>query len=394
MSLPTLDSSGILPASLLWAHQLRREHKALVGQITALESSVDKTKKEVCGLNGKAGVVDKTIVSLEKAAGEMRDGMDVLRDDVSGVKAAVERLVEQRILDWEERKRLEEEAERERGMTRENRSLMDRLMEEVRGLKEEVDELRKECVKSKRTPGSLPSQRYSTLSEPPAAQPSPKAPKRARKPTRALSRISETPSSFRFRRIERPPSVELIRESLPLPPAESPAPMVDFDFTQISPISAPPSEDFLMGQQKQPSRGTKPEDPIRSLKQNALSLSNYLELGRSVLAKFPRRRDESKVVQAFWDGFNDPNDQSIVELGLERDGWSWNALQGAVRDLIEQKKKQRSRAQQNAANRRRNTTKQRKRVIPIVWSTKEEENEWLAQMGGWGAKAISNCSFE
>ncbi|KMU89788.1 hypothetical protein CIHG_07821 [Coccidioides immitis H538.4] len=189
--------------------------------------------------------VDKTIVSLEKAAGEMRDGMDVLRDDVREVKAA-----------------------------------------------KEVDELRKECVKSKRTPGSLPSQRYSTLSEPPAAQPSPKAPKRARKSTRALSRISETPSSFRFRRMERPPSVELIPESLPLPPAESPAPMVDFDFTQMSPISAPPSEDFLMGQQKQPSRGTQPEDPIRSLKQNALSLSNYLELGRSVLAKFPRRRDE------------------------------------------------------------------------------------------------------
>ncbi|WEW60000.1 hypothetical protein PRK78_005482 [Emydomyces testavorans] len=393
---PASDRPGVSPASLLWAHQLRREHKALVEQIVALESSVEKGKKETSHVKENIAALHGTVQGLEKVIGEMRSEIAMLRYENAGVKSVAEGLVEEAKAAGEERTRWEEGVKRATLAMQE--SLEARLMEEVGRLREEVEEMKREA-KSRPTPEILSRPRDLTLSVPPAAQPSPQGTNCAQHRAYLPSTISGTPSTRSSRCVTRSASIELIPESFPLPPPGQFASVSAADFTQISSIipsarqhsPCPPSNQAALARKQEQER----EDSLQTLEQNSLSLSRYLELGESVLSKYPRRRDEYRVVQAFWEGLSDSSDQKVIEARLECDGWSWEVLRVAVGDLMaekeedlkrEEQKKKRSQTRNDAAKTGPNASnrgQKRRRVIPIVWSTKEEEEEWLAQSHKW-----------
>lgn len=108
---------------------------------------------------------------------------------------------------------------------------------------------------------------------------------------------------------------------------------------------------------------------LYTLRQDFHSLQAYLELGESVLAKFPRRH-ESKVVEAFWEGLADMNVKTSMEERMERDGWTWNIAREVVSALItqtEQKPSEHGRKEEPVRRRKK------RRVIPLVWSMDAED---------------------
>jgi hypothetical protein len=116
-----------------------------------------------------------------------------------------------------------------------------------------------------------------------------------------------------------------------------------------------------------------PERLLASLAQRDTSLSSYIELGESVLARFPRKRDEAKVVEAFWEGLADSRIKGSVEQILDRDGWTWKVVLEAAEDFIPDKPPPHpSRLGDNMQGTRR----KRKRFIPIVFSNGEEQDNW------------------
>ncbi|EEP82827.1 predicted protein [Uncinocarpus reesii 1704] len=402
MATPTPDSTAISPISLLWAHQLRREHKALVGQITALETATDKAKTALRETNEKLAAANASAVGLERVVGDVRSEVAALKGEITAVRDTVDEFVKKEKKVNEERRRWESEMETERLAMRESRSLVDKLVEEVRVLREEVEELRRQAAKPKRSPETPSRSRYSTASVPPAAQPSPRQAKRARRTARVSSSIQGTPSSFHFRRVGRPPSLELIPESLSVRHSESSVAAVDVDLTQLSTMSPPASEyepcPVAAEQEYLPEADRELDDAILALKQSDLSLSEYLESGELILARFARKRDEFRVVQALWEGLSDAGERKIIEEKLDKDGWSWSVVQAAVRGLIKRKEEEtekkrdqgRARALDDISKQGANETRKkhkRRRIIPIVWPTKEEEDEWRTQMEKWRLQA-------
>ena len=72
--------------------------------------------------------------------------------------------------------------------------------------------------------------------------------------------------------------------------------------------------------------------PSLNLKQGTLSLSDYLQLGEEALAKFPGRRQEGRVVEAFWEGMGEGSAKQELEERLERGGWVWEVARGVCHD--------------------------------------------------------------
>lgn len=104
---------------------------------------------------------------------------------------------------------------------------------------------------------------------------------------------------------------------------------------------------------------------ISALKQDGRPLQSYLELGESVLAKLPRRR-EARVVESFWEGLADAEIKNAVEERMDRGGWTWSILREAITSLI---------PQPNGWNRQGELVRRRKkrRIIPLVWSVEGED---------------------
>lgn len=74
-----------------------------------------------------------------------------------------------------------------------------------------------------------------------------------------------------------------------------------------------------LSQLHQPSR----EPSSIQLVQGSLSLLEYLQLGEEMRARFTGRRQEGRVVEAFWEGMNAGDAKRRLEEMLERDGWVW-----------------------------------------------------------------------
>lgn len=120
--------------------------------------------------------------------------------------------------------------------------------------------------------------------------------------------------------------------------------------------------------------GSDSENLLATLSQGIRSLSCYLEFGESVLAKFPRRRDEAKVVEKFWEGLIEVKIRNSVEERLEKDGWTWNVLKEAVNANISQTTTQKPNGQGVRGKKRK-----KPRAMPLIWSGEGEGegDEWL-----------------
>ncbi|KAI1946146.1 hypothetical protein LOZ53_003207 [Ophidiomyces ophidiicola] len=375
-----LNLQEITPAAILWAHQLRREHKALVEQIIKLEQSVAQVKTDTDVVNERTTSASGSVEGFGKFLSEIKKQVEGLECKIAEVRAMVEVVTQEAKKIHEETRHLEEAAAIERLAWREN--LEQRCMDKIGKLRVEIEEI-KRADEISRLPSSVSVPHiYSSPLVPPSAQRPP-----------LPSTISATPSSFQPRCITRPPSMELIPNSYPLPVMEHSTRACIECASQIS-TAWEPSQHSPSPTARQQGPITDKDDNSPILNQHNLSLLAYLELGETSLAsKFPRKRDESRVVQAFWEGMRDPSDKRTIEESLEQDGWSWSSLRAAVGALVMKKEKNTEKEMQKGefspalkreeAKTEKNRLRKRKRVIPLVWPSEDEEYELLAQMNGW-----------
>lgn len=141
------DAAGarVNPVALLWAHQLRREHKVLVGQITALEGLVGTVRADVgrnCGefesVKDEVGYVRGEVGTVRSEVKSVMDEMQKVREELKTIREEIRGLGEDR-KKWKEEKMAE--MEKERPETREE--LEEKFMTEVGRLRDEVEEMRR-----------------------------------------------------------------------------------------------------------------------------------------------------------------------------------------------------------------------------------------------------------
>src|SRR5215471_3034063 len=82
--LPTSTTTAIdSPTSLLWAHQLRREHKALVSNLSSLESSTTtfttSTTRSLATLGSRLDALEATLVEIWGEIGELKQALVQVR---------------------------------------------------------------------------------------------------------------------------------------------------------------------------------------------------------------------------------------------------------------------------------------------------------------------------
>ncbi|OJD09448.1 hypothetical protein ACJ73_10306, partial [Blastomyces percursus] len=82
----TTSASSFSPTSLLWAHQLRREHNNIVSRLDALEAALASSSADVVARSGEL----KT--ELDRRVGEMGGVIGVVKGDIEVVKADIEAL--------------------------------------------------------------------------------------------------------------------------------------------------------------------------------------------------------------------------------------------------------------------------------------------------------------
>lgn len=89
------------------------------------------------------------------------------------------------------------------------------------------------------------------------------------------------------------------------------------------------------------------------------------------MAKFPRRRDEYRVVHGLWEGLSDEKVKEYVEEEMEYEGWSWEVIRDVISRLVEgeERKKEAERLQQENRISRK---KRKRRFIPLVWPSDDE----------------------
>lgn len=97
--------------------------------------------------------------------------------------------------------------------------------------------------------------------------------------------------------------------------------------------------DVIDSERSQPQRQSRDSSSSLTLVQGSLSLSEYLQLGEEMRAKFPGIRQEGRLVEAFWQGINDGEVKKGMEERLERDGWVWEAIRKGCDSHNEQKGK-------------------------------------------------------
>ncbi|EEH37769.2 hypothetical protein PAAG_00690 [Paracoccidioides lutzii Pb01] len=374
------------PTSLLWAHQLRREHNVLVSRLDALERTLTSTSAKLTtrtdALKDELGT---RLTGLEGLVAVVQGGLDGARVDVKGIIRDVEEVrgdveglegwkgaVEGRERERDEREKVGEEGrridveEREKGreMIEGVEKGLREVMAEIKELKGIVEELRRERdgkpeprqgkgkeERAPHIPCSYPNlttnfrddtQQHRSSSLPPISsyhryihqhrqhQPMPSTisgtPTASHLPTSALTRSSPPPQSHQPQ-TQPEYSAVLVPDSIPPAPPTSPTE------PHLSLITHP-SEKLEMEYEYPMSAGARERTGagtiIPTLRQRpSESLHSYLERGEAVLARFPRQ-EENRVVLAFWGGVRDGEFRGMLEEGLKTGGWRWEVVRGLI----------------------------------------------------------------
>ncbi|KAI1948231.1 hypothetical protein LOZ12_001891 [Ophidiomyces ophidiicola] len=138
-SIPNLQE--ITPAAILWAHQLRREHKALVEQIIKLEQSVAQVKTDTDVVNERTTSASGSVEGFGKFLSEIKKQVEGLECKIAEVRAMVEVVTQEAKKIHEETRHLEEAAAIERLAWREN--LEQRCMDKIGKLRVEIEEIKR-----------------------------------------------------------------------------------------------------------------------------------------------------------------------------------------------------------------------------------------------------------
>ncbi|PGH15636.1 hypothetical protein AJ79_02229 [Helicocarpus griseus UAMH5409] len=379
----TTTTSPFSPASLLWAHQLRREHTVLVSRLDSLEKALESSSAEaVSRVEVLKGELGKRLEGVEEGVRMVEGEMGNFKGLVGEIKGQAEGLAEFRgvVEGWqkeregweekekqkeEERRREIEEGERKReGVETELRE----VVEEVRGLKEVVQELRaerqaererareREVEKEREGENPLPDPNpylEHTDNQLPRSSSLPPIPhhtcNRQQQPSHRLpSTISGTPT------VSHLPTSTLTRSSLPPPPP--PPPLSPYELSEDSilvPDSMPrqPSPELPYNRLAAPPEPPRspPQPPYSAITHNSAlehesprvpcmfqgideSVELYLARGEAVVAGFPRR-EENRVVLRFWEGLRDEVVKRGLEERLESEGWRWEVARGFVEGL-------------------------------------------------------------
>ncbi|PGH05432.1 hypothetical protein GX51_02956 [Blastomyces parvus] len=364
------------PTSLLWAHQLRREHNTLVSRLDALEAVLASSSDDAVAR------VEELKVDLDKRVEELGGGVGTVKGELEGVKGGIEALkgwkalVEERQREEAERQERaeEEELRRERQEREEERRKLERglrdVLEGVRGLKGLVEEMRREREAERErerergkelntlpvaVPYSNPdfsddNQPFRSSSLPPI--PPHLLPSQQRCKHEPPSTISGTSTMTHL------PSSTLTRSSLP------PQAPHDGGSVILVPDSTPPARPSSHPDQTAAANAangfpTFPLQPSWSLItqpagelecQNAEaeeeqdnefqilpqgpseSLESYLERGEVVLSRCPGI-EEKRVVLAFWRGVDEKRVRAMLQEELEKWGRRWVVVRRFVGDL-------------------------------------------------------------
>ncbi|EGE77276.2 hypothetical protein BDDG_00213 [Blastomyces dermatitidis ATCC 18188] len=379
----TTSAPFFSPTSLLWAHQLRREHNSLVSRLDALEAALASSSADGVARAGEL----KT--ELDRRVGEVGGVVGVVKEEIGVVKGEIETLkgwkglVEERQREAvERREREEEELRREREGREEGRGELERglrdVLEGVRGLKGLVEEMRRERAewiererererKRERekelntipvaVPYSNPDLsddnepfRSSSLPPIPHLLPSQQRPKHE-----VPSTISGTPTMTHL------PSSTLTRSSLPppqapphngysailVPDSTSPAPPSLHPGQTIAttaasatgfPTSPPRAACSLVTQppgelEYENAEAEEQDNGVPILRQGpGESLESYLERGEAVLSRSPRI-EAKRVVLAFWRGVDEEEVKRALGEELETWGQRWEVVRRFVGDL-------------------------------------------------------------
>ncbi|KAK2800707.1 hypothetical protein FQN50_008017 [Emmonsiellopsis sp. PD_5] len=419
------------PTSLLWAHQLRREHTALVSNFDKLEeltsssterseAAIAKLKDEVLGRLGKLeealGIVQRDVGEFGDWKGRVEDrerGRDIdrelageeekervemervrrdkERDDIlgsiEGLKGAVDELGKERgrediVEDIKMLKGVVEEIKRERELEKQR----EREREEERERLERMElERHISPITSLLPPSAQQPNRSSSPVQPADLQPSRQIQTRQKFPSHFPSTISGTPTMSHL------PTSSVTRSSPPrdcspllVPDSHSLA--LDFDPSSLSSdlVTAPPTV-----------ANADLKYMVPEMRQGQSEyLTEYLSRGEEVLAGFPRR-EESRVVQAFWDGLGDSGVKKVMEQKLDEEGWRWEVVKEVVVNMHEsvdglskdmplpQQERDggdRSLLAHDGAGEKKRKTKKR-RMIPLIWPVDGEEEDWFVVPG-------------
>ncbi|KAK2770387.1 hypothetical protein FQN53_005552 [Emmonsiellopsis sp. PD_33] len=423
------------PASLLWAHQLRREHTALVSNFDKLEEStlssteraeavIAKLKDEVLGRLGKLeqalGIVQKDVREFggwKEKVEDREDERDKDREFEEGEEKA--RREKEKELAEVERVRRDKERDDILGSIEGLKGVVDGLgrergredfIEDIKMLKGVVEEIKRERELEKQRERETEEERermelerhispITTLEPPSAQQPnrssSPVHPAdlqhsrqiqtRQKFPSHFPSTISGTPTMSHL------PTSSVTRSSpprdcSPLLVPDSHSLELDLDPSSLSSalVNTPPN---------MPKADLKYMVPDMRQGQSE-HLTEYLSRGEDVLASFPRR-EESRIVQAFWDGLGDSWFKKAMEQKLDEEGWRWEVVKGVVANmhesvdglskdmpLPEQERDggDRSLLAHDGAGEKKRKTKKR-RMIPVIWPVDGEEEDWFVVPG-------------
>lgn len=336
----TLPPSASPPTALLWAHQLRRENNALVERIHALEKSV---KAAVDGVEGEKRKIGKEREKREKGDKEVVGKLTALIGGVGEVLEGLESWKEEVERREREREEVVEGLRREIGELKEGigmcsvMSLLFLLYAFVVAVGEERCESniltflgasrrsKRSCHRTLTSSGegmetsplvAGTQQRFESIElgdPPPRECPVPEGQDVIVRDSMA----TETPSDMSPEIPESQPDDQLLVETQIRPEREvSGNRHSTMDLDEAC---------FQASHPQQESR-----EPLSiQLVQGSLSVVEYLQLGEDMRARFPGRRQEGRVVEAFWEGMNDGEVKRGLEEELEKDGWVW----GVVREV-------------------------------------------------------------
>ncbi|PGH18158.1 hypothetical protein AJ80_04545 [Polytolypa hystricis UAMH7299] len=329
------------PASLLWAHQLRREHKVLLSRLTALETSASaSTDATISSFNS----LTSRLEALETAIGDIRRDIERVKESVDTLKQGHESCGAER--------------EQLRGKLEEEVKFKGDILQEVKGLRETIDDLRMRI----RMGTGPPVQDLAMTQVPKSSSLSTGQRHLCRRqltPDHITipSTISGTPTVSQVHTPTPHGSPLLVPDSLPLP-TESATTQV-----QLPLLSSPPSTPT-------PERKDR---LLTTLRQGSLSLSAYIALGESVVEEFQDPVAEDLVVAMFSDGLNDHKLQFALKKKLGQNGERWNVVRAFMKNEIlrdNEGKRKRDGREPGKASRKK---KKKRRVIPLVWPVEGEE---------------------
>lgn len=127
----TINTSS--PASLLWAHQLRREHKALVSRFTSFESSTRDHELSIKRLNTQIDEINKVLLELKGDVGLLKSCVENIEkkgEEVAKSHHEAQRKTEEEQGLW--KRKIEMRREEEEGG----------FHKEIKALKDEINELK------------------------------------------------------------------------------------------------------------------------------------------------------------------------------------------------------------------------------------------------------------